>query len=171
MTSDAILALLAPPDASRSLDGIAGMLLAVLLATCGVIVVVDARERIIPDACNVVVAALGLVFASRDGTVEALAAAVQGSSACLVLWAFRALYRRLRGRQGLGLGDVKFLGAAGTWVGLGGLPPLILIACAVALAFLGLGRLRGHRITAHLALPFGPFLVVGLFGALALRFA
>ena len=170
MTGDDILALLAPPEASRSLDGIDGILLAVLVATCGAIVVIDARERIIPDACNAVVAALGLVFASRDGAIEGLAAAVQGSIAFLVFWAFRALYRRLRGRHGLGLGDVKFLGAAGTWVGLGSLPPLVLVACAAALAFLGLGRLRGRRITPGLALPFGPFLVMGLLGVLTLRF-
>ena len=171
MTGDDFMELLAPLEASRSLDGLASILFVSLVVTCGIIVVIDARERIIPDACNAVVAALGLIFASQNGAIEAVAAALQGSIAFLVFWAFRALYRALRGRHGLGFGDVKFLGAAGTWVGLGGLPPLILVACAAALAFLGLGRLRGHHITAGLALPFGPFLVAGLFGVLALRFA
>ena len=39
----------------------------------------------------------------------------------LLLWAVAWVYRRLRGRDGLGLGDAKLLAAAGAWVGAGGL--------------------------------------------------
>ena len=144
-------------------------LVAALLVTAAVIAVIDARERIIPDICNGIVAGLGLAAAALAGLDVAIAAALHGIAAFALFWLFRAAYRRFRGHHGLGLGDVKFLGAAGTWTGLGGVPPMILIACAAAIAALAVARLRGRTVTAGLAIPFGPFLVVGLLGVLGAR--
>ena len=69
-----------------------------------------------------------------------------------------ALYRRWRGRDGLGLGDAKLLAASGAWVGLAGLGPTLLIA---AIAGLGAGVLRGGRLRAHTVVPLGTCLAVG----------
>lgn len=132
-----------------------------LLAACSVIVLIDWRHRIIPDACNGLVAALGLSLAATGGATAAAAAALQGAAAFVALWLVRALYRAVRSVPGLGLGDVKFLGAASIWIGLAGLPTLILIACTGALAFVAVQWWRGVRITARHAVPFGPFLVLG----------
>lgn len=171
MSPDAVLTLLTAAGATHTFTWVDGVLFGALLATCAAIAIVDARESIIPDGCNLLVAGLGLAAASLDGAAATLSAATQGAAAFLAFWAFRALYHALRGRHGLGLGDVKFLGGAGIWIGLGELPPLVLAACAAALAWLALMRLRGQAVTAGLALPFGPFLVAGFVGVLALRFA
>jgi leader peptidase (prepilin peptidase)/N-methyltransferase len=90
----------------------------------------------------------------------------------LLLWAVAWVYRRLRGRDGLGLGDAKLLAAAGAWVGAGGLPSVLAGAAIAALAAAGGMMLAGRRLDRHTALPFGPFLaaatwLVWLFGPIA----
>ncbi|MDX7950963.1 A24 family peptidase [Lichenihabitans sp. Uapishka_5] len=168
MTSDWLLDLLAPPWPQHGFGWIDSATLLGLLVACAILAIVDARFRIIPDECNGAVAALGFVAAVQDGRMAVAAAALQGGLAVLVFFLLRAAYRALRGRHGLGLGDVKFLGAAAVWVGLGGLPPLVLVACGAALAYLGLEHLRGRPVSARRAVPFGPFLVLGFMAALGL---
>jgi len=72
---------------------------------------------------------------------------------------FRAVeiaYRWARGRDGLGGGDAKLLCAAGAWVGLSGLPWVVLGASAAGLSAIGVMRLRGAAIGPATAIPFGP---------------
>ena len=147
---------------NQSLNGLGFVVLGLLLGVCVAIAVVDWRHRIIPDGCNVAVAVLGLAFAAMDGRDSVLSAALQGILVFALFWGVRRLYRALRPTHGLGLGDVKFMGAAGTWIGLSGVAPLILIACTTALVFIGFEMCRGQAISGRLAIPFGPFLVLGL---------
>jgi leader peptidase (prepilin peptidase) / N-methyltransferase len=144
-------------------------ILVLLLAGAGLIWT-DLRDGILPDWMNVLVAAAGFVRTTALADLpQALwdgGAAVAVGMALLVL---RHLYAVTRGRQGLGLGDVKFLMAATLWAGLSGLPILLLIATTTALAAVLVLSLTGRRMTGQTALPFGPFLVIGLAGALLLQ--
>ncbi len=79
-----------------------------------------------------------------------------------IFWLLRRLYFGFRKVEGLGLGDVKFLAAAGIWVGVGGLPMLLLVATLTALACAGIMRLAGRSLTGQTSLSFGPFLAIGL---------
>jgi leader peptidase (prepilin peptidase) / N-methyltransferase len=79
-----------------------------------------------------------------------------------VFWLLRRLYFSYRKIQGLGLGDVKFLAAAGIWVGVAGIAPVLLIATLTALACAGAMQLSGRPLTAQTSLSFGPFLAAGL---------
>lgn len=66
------------------------------------------------------------------------------------------VFYRLRGVEGLGLGDAKLLSAAGAWLGLVALPYVILAAAVSGLIFAVLrGRNRGT------SLAFGPWLALG----------
>lgn len=69
------------------------------------------------------------------------------------------LYRRLRGHDGLGLGDAKLMAAAGAWTGWQALPSLLLLAslaalCAVAFA----ARNTGRALTLRSQVPLGVYL-------------
>jgi leader peptidase (prepilin peptidase)/N-methyltransferase len=86
------------------------------------------------------------------------------------------LFRTIRGREGLGLGDAKLLAAAGAWVGLGAIPTVVLLSALGALV----GTVLLHRLLRQAApiggtpLPFGPYLaaaiwIAALYGPLALR--
>jgi leader peptidase (prepilin peptidase)/N-methyltransferase len=105
--------------------------------------------------------------------LDDLPQALWDSAAALAIGAglllLRHLYAMARGRQGLGLVDVKFLMAATLWAGLSGLPVLLLIATTTALAAVLILYMTGRRLTGQTALPFGPFLVIGLVAVLVLQ--
>jgi leader peptidase (prepilin peptidase) / N-methyltransferase len=134
-----------------------------LCLLCAVLAWIDIRDGIIPDSLNLAIAGLGLLkillTADAAAAIEALG---EGLIVAGAFWLLRRLYFSIRGIQGLGLGDVKFLGAAGIWVGLAGIPLVLLIATVTALACAGLAQLSGRALTAQTSLSFGPFLAGGL---------
>jgi leader peptidase (prepilin peptidase) / N-methyltransferase len=124
---------------------------------------IDIRDGIIPDWMNLAIAGLGLANTIMiGGSPAGLEAIGEGVAIGAVFWLLRRLYFALRKVQGLGLGDVKFLAAAGLWVGIAGLPMLLLIATMTALGFAGIMQLAGRPLTARTSMSFGPFLAVGL---------
>lgn len=85
--------------------------------------------------------------------------------AALLLMAVRWTYKRLRGRDGMGLGDVKLLAMIATFLGFGE-SLLALFAGVLAAAFYGLVLLALGRANSASKLPFGSFLATGgLFAA------
>ena len=124
---------------------------------------IDIRHGIIPDWLNLTIAGLGLSKAVIiDGPFAGLEAACEGAVIGAIFWLLRRLYFTFRQIQGLGLGDVKFLAAAGIWVGITGLPLLLLVATLAALACAGIMQLAGQRLTGQTSISFGPFLAIGL---------
>jgi leader peptidase (prepilin peptidase)/N-methyltransferase len=121
---------------------------------------IDARTMILPDVLTLPLLVAGLmvtaVFSLDDLTDHALAAAL----GYLLLFVTARVYRRLRGRDGLGEGDAKLLGALGAWLGLTSLPFVLVLASGLGLAWSGAGMLAGRRFTATTAIPFGPFLAL-----------
>lgn len=134
---------------------------------------IDARCWVLPDALTLPLIVVGLVACAAlepDALSDHAAAATLGF---LTLWAIAWLYRRLRHREGLGLGDAKLFAAAGAWLGIAALAQVILFAASAALAVAAGFGLVGWRLRAHSAIPFGPFLalaiwLVWLFGPFAL---
>jgi leader peptidase (prepilin peptidase) / N-methyltransferase len=124
---------------------------------------IDIREGIIPNWMNLAIAGLGLSKALIvDGPLLGLEAACEGVAIGAAFWLLRRLYFAFRKIQGLGLGDVKFLAAAGIWVGIAGIPMLLLVAALTALACAGLMQLAGRQLTGQTSISFGPFLAIGL---------
>jgi hypothetical protein len=91
------------------------------------IAAVDAREFIIPNKLVLVGVLLGLADAALTSPQQPAAAVAQAALRAfvfaLVFFLFRAAYRRWRGREGIGLGDVKLAAVGGAWLGLGGRRP------------------------------------------------
>ena len=122
----------------------------------------DVRRFIIPDSMNVAGLALGVVhaIAAGEGNVGAALAEVTPRAAALALLflGLRLSYARIRGRQGIGLGDVKLSAVAGTWLGWSTIPIVIEIAAVSALLF---SALRWYVLRRPLRptnrLPFGLF--------------
>ena len=144
--------------------------IAALLPTCAGLIWTDLRSGLLPDWMSAIIAISGLVrMAAGDDPSSALWGAAAALAVGIVLLLLRRLYAMVRGRQGLGLGDVKFLMAATLWTGLSGLPILLLVATMTALAGVLVLFVMGRRLTGQTALPFGPFLVIGLLAVLVLQ--
>ena len=134
-----------------------------LCLLCAILAWIDIRDGIIPDWLNLAIAGLGLVKIMMTGDLSAALEAIgEGIAVGGLFWLLRRLYFSYRKIQGLGLGDVKFLGAAGIWVGVTGIAPVLLIATMTALVCAGVMQLSGRPLTAQTSLSFGPFLAAGL---------
>ncbi len=149
-----------------------------LSALLVVLTITDLRERILPDKVNLTGAVLGLVFAAvvpvDDGTALALATrlfafpppapalsitdALLGAAAGYgFLWIVSEGYFRLRGREGMGLGDVKMMGMIGTFAGLKA-TLLTILSGALLGTVIGSTFLLLRRKGSDYELPFGTFL-------------
>jgi leader peptidase (prepilin peptidase)/N-methyltransferase len=135
---------------------------AVLGAVLTALVVVDLRRQLLPDALVLPLLPLGLLQAWTSGQ-DLLGGVVGALFGGGLLWLVRALYRRLRGLEGLGLGDVKLMAAGGAWVGPAGIGPVLLVGALATLAAVGLAALAGRRGGRMTRIPFGPGLAVGIF--------
>lgn len=140
--------------------GALGAALALLMLA---IAIVDARRFIIPNTLNAAGLALALVHAGvvsfDDAPWEAVAMAlVRGVVLALMFYALRETYLRLRGREGLGLGDVKLACVAGAWLDWTAMPIAVEIAALAALAVYGLRHfVLGRPMRATSRIPFGLF--------------
>jgi leader peptidase (prepilin peptidase) / N-methyltransferase len=136
----------------------------------GVLAWIDIDRGIIPDWLNLAIGGLGLSKAVIvGGPTAGLEAAYQGVAIGAVFWLLRRLYFVVRKIQGLGFGDVKFLAAAGIWVGVVGVPMLVMVAALTALACAGVLQLAGRQLTGQTSISFGPFLAIGLLVASGLQ--
>ncbi|MBR0697769.1 A24 family peptidase [Bradyrhizobium lablabi] len=134
-------------------------LVGLLAAICAI----DARYGIIPDSMVLALAAGGVIQLALIEPIEAFwQRAAEASFVLVVVYLLRSGYRWLRGHDGLGLGDVKFLGASVFWIGIAGVPGLLLVAVLSAFASLLILRLQGHQLHGRQAISFGPHLAIGL---------
>jgi leader peptidase (prepilin peptidase)/N-methyltransferase len=148
-------------------------------ATCGLgwallsLALIDWRHLLLPDSLTLPLIPIGLLVAWSLGPEQLLSHVIGAAAGFLLLWAIALLYRRMRGREGLGLGDAKLLAAAGAWLGWEGLPSVILIAAATGLTAAVLQARTHGSLDTQRPLPFGPYLagafwLVWLYGPLGL---
>jgi leader peptidase (prepilin peptidase)/N-methyltransferase len=121
---------------------------------------IDVRCMWLPDVLTLPLLLAGLAFTLTVRPADATAHAAGAAVGYLGLRGISWSYRTIRGREGIGGGDAKLLGAAGAWLGLPGLPYVLLLAALLGLAMAACLGLQGRRLHAHLALPFGPCLAL-----------
>ena len=135
--------------------------------------IVDARAFRLPDSLTLPLLGAGLAAAfALPGApiVDRLAGAAVGYGVLAVIgWAFW----RLRGEEGLGLGDAKLLAAAGAWLGWRPLPSMLIVACLLALAWIAIRAVARGRASLREKIAFGAPLclaiwIVWLHGAFSL---
>lgn len=126
----------------------------------------DARHLWLPDP---LVAALALIaiVAPLDPRLTIVEQAIGGIAGFGVLWTVARVYRLVRGREGLGGGDAKLLGAIGLSVGALALPLVVLVACGIGLIDAAFRMARGHKRDT-MQLPLGSYLCATMIGWIAL---
>ncbi len=132
---------------------------------------IDARHLLLPDALTLPLVPVGLAATYALDPAALAEHAIGAAAGFAVFYVIGAAYRRLRGREGLGLGDAKLLAAAGAWVSWTGLPSIVFIAGALALAGVLASSLAGPAASWTDKAPFGAYLaaatwLVWLYGPL-----
>jgi leader peptidase (prepilin peptidase) / N-methyltransferase len=142
--------------------GLPGWFGAALALIAIAIAVIDLRWFIIPNELSAAGFALALVYAAAtepEPLQAPLFAALRGGVLALLFFGLREGYRRLRGRDGIGLGDVKLAGVAGAWLSWLAIPIAIEIAALAAIAVFAVRHyVAGRQLDAALKFPFGLFL-------------
>lgn len=132
------------------------------LVLCGLllaITIIDARQHIIPDVLNGALAASGLAFNASDAGAGV---ALEGLAVMAFFGLLALFYQRLRGRTGLGWGDVKFMGAATCWVGWMGIPLVTLVGSTTGIFYVLIQQAKSSNISPQTRIPFGPHLSLAL---------
>lgn len=138
------------------------------LALCllaAAIAVHDLASMLIPDRYTAGILAVALAggWFGPDDPAALFWRLGQGGALLLLLCLFDVAYRRLRGRDGIGLGDIKLIGASAVLVGLGGAGAQIVLASVAALIFCVIRAVRLRRpLRAVAKVPFGAFLAPAL---------
>jgi leader peptidase (prepilin peptidase)/N-methyltransferase len=141
--------------ATAALLGLAAGLLAAggglgrvpLVLTLAALAWIDARSGLLPDALTLPLMAAGWLLGALDPASAAGASALTWAGLAGAAW----LYRRVRGRDGFGGGDVKCLAALAGWFGLEAAAGILWLACVLGL--LGCLVWRGGWRRPY---PFGP---------------
>jgi len=154
---------------------------AVFAALLVVLTITDLRERILPDQVNFFGLGAGLLFSffskSLDGTALWIAnrwfdfpppqmalsfadAALGAAAGSGLLWLVAEGYFRLRGREGMGLGDVKMMAAVGAFLGLKRTMMTVLLGSLLG-SVIGIFLIAVSKKGRDYELPFGTFLGAG----------
>ena len=137
--------------------------------------VIDLEHRIIPNRLTlrlpfVLVPLLVLPAALDDAWGDLLRAVIVGIAVPAVMFGLSEAFRLLRGKQGIGMGDVKFAISIGLVVGyLGGWHIVVFAYATIISAMLiVVGLLLARRANLATRIPFGPYLAIGALIALLL---
>lgn len=128
---------------------------AVLVALTGI----DLDTQLLPDQLTLPLLWLGLLL-NLGGMFTRLPDAVIGAAAgYLVLWSVYWLFKLITGREGMGYGDFKLLGALGAWFGWQAVPTLLLVSAVVG-SVIGIAILVVQKKGRQTAIAFGPYLAL-----------
>ena len=142
-----------------------------LAAAGALLAVIDARQQRLPDLLTLpsypaALALLGLAALAVPGGGGHFRGALLGMASALAVFGAQALAYP----AGIGWGDVKLSGVLGLylgWLGPGALLAGLFLGYLLAAAA-GLGLIAAHRASRKSQLPFGPFLLAGTLGGIAL---
>lgn len=153
----AILTALVATQFGLTLTGLSVMFFTwALIALTGI----DFDTQLLPDNIVLPLLWLGLIVNSFN-SFTSLNDAVWGAIAgYIVLWSVFWLFKLITGKEGMGYGDFKLLGALGAWMGWQLLTTVILIASITGLiaAVLMMVFLSHDR---RVPIAFGPYLAIG----------
>ena len=99
-------------------------------------------------------------YLNQDLFPNYLNSLIGGLAGYFIIWLIIFLYKKIRNKEGMGLGDAKLLSAIGFWFGWASIPIVIFFSSLIALATVAPSLINKTRdLSAEI--PFGPFLIIG----------
>lgn len=146
----------------KNLDLIKYLILTPMLLS---VVVIDYKLQIIPNRLNLTMFEIGLIFAFLHSftdvaiTINMLLGMLAGGGIFLLITLLGGL---VYGKEAMGLGDVKLMGALGLYFGLTNIIIVSLLSFLIG-AILSILLLLFKIKKMDEYIPFGPFIVIGAF--------
>ncbi len=142
-----------------SVAGAGGLILTAFLIALAAI---DADTTLLPDDLTQPLLWLGLLLNLRETYAPLPQALIGAVAGYLSLWAVYWAFKLATGKEGMGYGDFKLLGALGAWLGWKMLLPIILMSSLVG-AVVGVVLIVLKRRGREIPIPFGPYLAAAGF--------
>lgn len=127
--------------------------------------VIDYRLQIIPNRLNLTIFEIGFIFAFLYGlsnvaiTINMLLGMLAGGGIFLAITLLGGLFY---GKEAMGFGDVKLMGALGLYFGLSNIIIITLVSFLIG-AVLSIVLLATKMKKSDEYIPFGPFIVIATF--------
>lgn len=118
---------------------------------------IDFDHQILPDSITLPLLWSGLLLSLLNLFVDSHTSIIGAVAGYLSLWTIFHVFKLLTGKEGMGYGDFKLLGALGAWVGWQSLPVVILFSSVVG-AVIGITLILFKGRDHSQPMPFGPFL-------------
>jgi leader peptidase (prepilin peptidase)/N-methyltransferase len=136
-------------------------LLAVGLAALAII---DLRTGYLPDALQIALGVGGMAVAIVGSPIGVTWPLALGGAAlnAIVFFGLRYVISRVKGREAMGLGDVKLVAVGGLWVGPFALPYIMAAGGVLTLVGAGVASVATRRPVWRGEMPLGPGLAAGI---------
>lgn len=122
--------------------------------------IIDLRHKLLPNALNIYLALLFLVFGLMKYPVGHVI--YGGAIGLLFPLGFTYAFYLVRGKIGLGGGDIKLWGALGLYLGIKGIIFNIFFSCFLG-SIIGVAWIALKKMDRGQAIPFGPFILIVAF--------
>jgi leader peptidase (prepilin peptidase)/N-methyltransferase len=146
---------------------------AILIPMLLCVFVIDYRLQIIPNRLNLSMFEIGLIITFLYGIVniniakDMLLGMVTGAGIFLIITLIGGL---VAGKEAMGFGDVKLMGALGLYTGLSGIIVVALMAFLLG-AVISILLIVTKKKKTDEYIPFGPFIVIATFIAIFVPFS
>ena len=141
------------------------LLLLILSVFFIIIFFIDLKHYIIPNELTFPLMVIGFLKSFDPNLNKAIFpnyinSLIGGLIGYLIIWFIIFVYKKIRNKEGMGLGDAKLLAVVGFWFGWLSIPFTIFISSLVALIFVIPSVLNKSRnMTSQI--PFGPYIIIG----------
>ena len=143
---------------------LAALLLSILSVFFIIIFFIDLKHFIIPNELTFPLMIIGF-FKSFDPNLNQtifpnyINSLIGGVFGYLIIWLIIFFYKKVRKKEGMGLGDAKLLAVVGFWFGWFSIPFTIFMSSVVALIFVLPSLINKSRKMSS-QIPFGPYIII-----------
>ena len=145
---------------------ITSLLLIILSVFFVIIFFIDLKHFIIPNSLTFPLMFIGFIK-SFDPNLDNflfpnyINSLIGGVIGYLIIWLIIFVYKKVRNKEGMGLGDAKLLSAIGFWFGWVSIPFVLFLSSMIALG-LSLPSLINKSKNLPSQIPFGPYIILGI---------
>ena len=145
---------------------ITSLLLVILSVFFVIIFFIDLKHFIIPNSLTFPLMFIGFIK-SFDPNLDNflfpnyINSLIGGVIGYLIIWLIIFAYKKIKNKEGMGLGDAKLLSAIGFWFGWVSIPFVLFLSSIIALGF-SLPSLVNKSKNLSSQIPFGPYIILGI---------
>ena len=141
------------------------LLLIILSVFFIIIFFIDLKHFIIPNELTFPLMLIGFVKSFEPNLNQTIFpnyinSLIGGVFGYLIIWLIILFYKKVRNKDGMGLGDAKLMAVVGFWFGWTSIPFTIFISSFVAL-FFAIPSLIKKNKNMTTQIPFGPYIIIG----------